>query len=329
MQTRRLGYTELHLTTIGLGAWAIGGGGWAYGWGPQDDADSIATIQRALDLGINWIDTAAVYGLGHSEEIVGQAIAGRRDKVIIATKCGRVWDEGSTMPYGRLKADSVRRELEASLRRLKTDYVDLYQIHWPDPEPDIEEAWGTIADLIREGKVRYGGVSNFSVAQLQRIQPIHPVASLQPPYSMIRREVEAELLSYCAAHRIGVIVYSPMQSGLLTDKITREWVQQLPEDDWRRRNPRFQEPELSVNLKLVEGLRRIAERNGRTVAQLAIAWVLRRPEVTAAIVGARKPSQIEETAPAADWTLSSEDLAEIDALLAEREQALAGLRRPG
>ncbi|MCS7219877.1 MAG: aldo/keto reductase [Anaerolineae bacterium] len=326
MQTRQLGYTDLHLTTIGLGAWAIGGGGWAYGWGPQDDADSIATIQRALDLGINWIDTAAVYGLGHSEEIVGQAIAGRRDKVIIATKCGLVWDEGSTVPYGRLKADSVRRELEASLRRLKTDYVDLYQIHWPNPDEDIEEAWSTIADLIREGKVRYGGVSNFSVAQLQRVQPIHPVASLQPPYSMIRREVEAELLPYCAAHRIGVIVYSPMQSGLLTGKVTREWVQRLPEDDWRRRNSHFQEPELSVNLRLVEGLRRIAERNGRTVAQLAIAWVLRRPEVTAAIVGARKPSQIEETAPAADWTLSSEDIAEIDALLAERERALAGLQ---
>ncbi|HIQ01420.1 MAG TPA: aldo/keto reductase [Anaerolineales bacterium] len=323
MQTRKLGYTDLHLTTIGLGTWAMSGGGWAFGWGPQDDAESIAAIRRALDLGINWIDTAAVYGLGHAEEIVGRAIAGRRDEVIIATKCGLVWDEGSTTPYGRLRAESVRREVEASLRRLNVEVIDLYQIHWPNPEEDIEEAWATIADLIREGKVRYGGVSNFSVEQLKRVQAIHPVASLQPPYSMLRREIEADLLPYCGANDIGVIVYSPMQSGLLTGKFTRARAAHLPEDDWRRRSPFFQEPELSANLALVEKLRPLAERRGRTVAQLAIAWVLRRPEVTAAIVGARRPSQIEETAPAGDWTLSEDEIAEIEGLLDKRRQAPA------
>jgi aryl-alcohol dehydrogenase-like predicted oxidoreductase len=346
MQTRKLGYTDLHLTTVGLGTWAIGGGGWAFGWGPQDDAESIAAIRRALapsinsghGLGINWIDTAAVYGLGHSEEIVGQAIAGRRDEVIIATKCGLVWDEGSTTPYGRLKAESVRREAEASLRRLnpsinsghRVEVIDLYQIHWPNPDEDIEEAWGVIADLIREGKVRYGGVSNFSVEQLKRVQAIHPVASLQPPYSMLQRGIEEDLLPYCAANDIGVIVYSPMQAGLLTGKFTKERVANLPDNDWRKRDHHFREPELSANLALVEKLRPIAERNGRTVAQLAVAWVLRRPlrlrsgqaEVTAAIVGARRPSQIEETAPAGDWVLSEEDIAEIEALLVERERAL-------
>jgi aryl-alcohol dehydrogenase-like predicted oxidoreductase len=337
MQTRKLGYTDLRLTTVGLGTWAIGGGGWAFGWGPQDDAESMAAIRRALDLGINWIDTAAVYGLGHSEEIVGQAITGRRDEVIIATKCGLVWDEGSTTPYGRLKAESVRREVEASLRRLNVEVIDLYQIHWPNPDQDIEEAWGVIADLIREGKVRYGGVSNFSVEQLKRVQTIQPVASLQPPYSMLRRGIEEELLAYCAANDIGVIVYSPMQAGLLTGKFTKERVASLPDEDWRKQSSHFQEPEISASLAFVEKLRPIAERNGRTVAQLAIAWVLRRPlrsgqalrsrsgqaEVTAAIVGARRPSQIEETAPASDWVLSVEDIAEIDTLLAERERALA------
>jgi aryl-alcohol dehydrogenase-like predicted oxidoreductase len=322
MQTRQLGYSDLQLTTIGLGSWAIGGGGWVYGWGAQDDADSIAAIQRALDLGINWIDTAAVYGRGHSEEVVGQAIAGRRDEVIIATKCGRILDEGRDRPYGRLKADSVRREAEASLRRLNVEVIDLYQIHWPDPDEEIEEGWGVVADLIQEGKVRYGGVSNFNVTHLKRIQPIHRVASLQPPYSMLRPGIEDELLPYCAANNIGVIPYSPMQAGLLTGKFTWERVATLPDDDWRPRNEFFQEPQLSANLELVEGLRPIAERNNKTVAQLAIAWVLRRPEVTAAIVGARHPSQIEETAAAGDWRLSAEELAEIDALLEKRAQGL-------
>ena len=320
MRTRKLGYSDLHLTPIGLGTWAMGGGA-GLSWGPQDDSDTVAAIRRALELGINWIDTAAVYGLGHSEEMVGKAIAGRRDEVILATKCGRVWKPGETRPSGRLKAESVRREAEDSLRRLGVEVIDLYQVHWPDPDEDVEEAWGVVADLIRAGKVRYGGVSNFNVAQLKRVQAIHPVASLQPPYSMLRRGVEAELLPYCAANGIGVIVYSPMQAGLLTGKFSRERVAQLAAEDWRRRNHHFQEPQLSATLDLVESLRPIAERNGRTLAQLAIAWVLRRPEVTAAIVGARRPAQIEETAPAADWTLAAEDIAEIDALLAKREKA--------
>jgi aryl-alcohol dehydrogenase-like predicted oxidoreductase len=322
MQTRKLGYSDLHLTTIGLGAWAIGGGGWAFGWGPQDDADSIAAIHRALDLGINWLDTAAVYGRGHSEEVVGRAIAGRRDEVIVATKCGRILEEGQDRPFGRLKADSVRREAEASLRRLRVEVIDLYQLHWPDPEAEIEEGWAAVADLIKEGKVRFAGVSNFNAAQLQRIQPIHPVVSLQPPYSMLRRGVEDELLAYCATNNIGVIVYSPMQAGLLTGKFSRERVASLPNDDWRKQNDYYREPQLSANLELVEELRPIAERNNKTLAQLAIAWVLRCPEVTAAIVGARRPSQIEETAAAGDWSLSREDLDQIEALLAKREQRL-------
>jgi aryl-alcohol dehydrogenase-like predicted oxidoreductase len=304
-----------------LGTWAIGGE-WVYGWGPQDDAESITAIHRAFDRGINWLDTAAVYGLGHSEKVVGQAIAGRRDEVLIATKCGLVWDEGSTEPYGLLRAVSVRREVEASLRRLNVEVIDLYQIHWPNPDEEIEEAWSTIADLIQEGKVRYGGVSNFSVEQLERVQAIHPVASLQPPYSMLRRGVEEELLSYCAANDIGVIVYSPMQAGLLTGKFTRERAANLPDGDWRKRNPYFQEPELGANLALVEKLRPIAERNNKTLAQLAIAWVLRHPEITSAIVGARRPSQIEETAQAGDWTVVEEDIADIEVLLVEREQSL-------
>jgi aryl-alcohol dehydrogenase-like predicted oxidoreductase len=323
MKTRKLGYTDLHLTTIGLGTWAIGGGEVAFGWGHQDDADSIAAIHRAIDLGLNWIDTAAVYGGGHSEEVVGQAIAGRRDKVFIATKCGRFWNEAAKKMEPKLKAESIRREVEHSLRRLNIDVIDLYQIHWPQPDEDIEEAWGVVADLVKAGKVRYGGVSNFSVEQLKRIQPIHPVASLQPPYSMLRREVEDDVLAYCAANNIGVVAYSPMQAGLLTGKFSKERAASLPNNDWRSRNPHFQEPLLSATLAFVDKLRPIAERNGKTLAQLAIAWVLRRSEVTSAIVGARRVSQIEETAPAGDWNLSVEDIAEIEALLAERDEALA------
>lgn len=324
MQTRKLGFTDLNLTSVGFGTWAVGGAGWQWAWGPQDDADSIAAIQKGLDLGINWVDTAAAYGQGHSEEVVGRAVVGRRDEVIIATKCGLVWEAGSPEVYNRLKAESVRAECEASLKRLKVEVIDLYQIHWPNPDEDVEEAWGTIADLIKEGKVRYAGASNFSVEQLKRVQAIHPVASLQPPYSMLAREVEAELLPYCAENNMGVVVYSPMHTGLLTGKYSKERIASLPDDDWRKdRNPDFQEPALSVNLALVEGLRPIAERNGKTVAQLAVAWVLRRPEMTSAIVGARRPSHIEETVVAGDWELSPKEIAEVEALLVERERALA------
>ncbi len=323
MQTRQLGFTDLHLTTIGLGTWAIGGGGWQWGWGPQEDTDSIQALRRGLELGINWIDTAAAYGLGHSEEMVGRAIAGRRHEVLIATKCGLVWDEGHTDVYGRLTAKSVRAECEASLKRFNIEVIDLYQIHWPHDNAHVEEGWSTIADLIKEGKVRYGGVSNFNIELLKRIQAIHPVASLQPPYSMIERGVEKELLAYCAANKIGVIVYSPMQTGLLTGKYNRERIASLSANDWRKEhNPHFQEPALSANLELVEALQPIARRSGRTMAQLAIAWTLRRPEVTAAIVGVRRPSHIEETAGAGDWNLSAEDVAEIDELLAKRERVL-------
>jgi aryl-alcohol dehydrogenase-like predicted oxidoreductase len=324
VKTRKLGFTDLNLTTIGFGTYALGGGDWQWGWGPQDDTNSIAAMHRGLELGINWIDVAPAYGLGHAEEVVGRAIAGRRDEVIIATKCGLAWDEGSPNIYGRLTAGSIRAECEASLKRLGVEVIDLLQIHWPHDEEHLEEGWRTIADMIKEGKVRYGGVSNFSVEQIKRVQAIHPVASLQPHYSMIERGIEAELLEFCAANDIGIVAYSPMQSGLLTGKYTTELVASLPDNDWRKdRSPDFQEPGLSANLELVDGLRPIAERNDKTVAQLAIAWVLHRPEITAAIVGARRPSQIEGTAIAGDWELSADDITEIDALLARREQALA------
>lgn len=322
MQSRKLGYTDLHLTTMGFGTWAIGGSGWQWAWGHQDDEASIAAIRRGLDLGINWVDCAAAYGLGHAEAVLGKALKGRKD-AIVATKCGLVWEEGNPNVYGRLTAGSVRAECEASLRRLKVEAIDLYQIHWPHDEAHLEEGWGAIAGLVKEGKVRYAGVSNFSVAQMQRIQPIHPIASLQAPYSMLARGIEAELLPFCAANDIGVVVYSPMHNGLLTGKVTREWAAALPADDWRRdHNPEFKEPALSANLSLVDGLRPIAQRHGKDVGELAVAWVLRRPEVTSAIVGARSPSQIEGTIGGADWWLSKAEVAEIEALLADRNCAL-------
>lgn len=321
MQTRKLGYTGEQLTTIGLGTWAIGGGGWKFGWGPQDDLESISAIHRSLDLGINWIDTAAVYGLGHSEEIVGKAIADRRNDVFLATKCSRRWTQDGEI-FGKLRAKSVREECEASLRRLDVEVIDLYQIHWPNPSEEIEEGWSTIADLIQEGKVRYGGVSNFSLDQLKRIQAIHPIASLQPPYNMLRRKVESDILPFCAENGIGVVAYSPMMSGLLTGKFDAERVAALAEDDWRHGDRSFTEPELSVNLDFVDRLKPIAERNELSLAQLSIAWVLRRPEVTSAIVGARRPDQIEGTAPAGDVLLANDDLSEIEDLLAWREESL-------
>lgn len=324
MRYRKLGWTGLELSVIGFGSWALGGGGWQYSWGPQDDRESIEAIRRAVDLGVNWIDTAAVYGLGHSEEVVGQAIRGLSKRPIIATKCGLVWDERGNIS-NRLKRESVRQEAEASLRRLGVDVIDLYQIHWPVPDEDIEEAWGEMSQLIKEGKVRYIGVSNFNVSQMKRIAPIHPIASLQPPYSILRRDVERDVLPYCAEHNLGVVVYSPMQKGLLTGKVTRKWVESLPSDDHRRNDPMFREPELSLNIEFVEKLREIGEKYGKTPAQVAIAWVLRRREVTSAIVGIRRPSQIEEIVPAGDWDLPEEEVATIESLLAEREEKLKHL----
>jgi aryl-alcohol dehydrogenase-like predicted oxidoreductase len=318
MTRKRLGANGPEITRIGLGTWAIGGAGWKYAWGSQDDNDSVAVIHEAIDLGINWIDTAAVYGFGHSEEVVGRALVGRRDKVLVATKCGRKEGPGGSV-VSVLDAASVREELEASLRRLRTDWIDLYQVHWPDPEPKLEEAWAEIARAVKAGKVRYAGVSNFSPAQVKRIQGILPVTSLQPPYSMLRRDIEKEILPFCGASGIGVICYSPLQMGMLTGTFTRDRAASLAGDDLRSSNSHFVEPALGRNLKLVERLRPVAARSGRSVGELALAWVLSRPEVTAAIVGGRRPGQAKALAGAADWTLSKEDLSDIARALAERE----------
>jgi aryl-alcohol dehydrogenase-like predicted oxidoreductase len=321
MQTRRLGSTDLNLTTVGLGTWAMGGP-WQYGWGPQDDHDAIAAILTALDKGVNWLDTAPVYGLGHSEELVGQALRQTRHRPYIATKCGLLWNDRREK-VANLKKQSIRKECDDSLKRLGVERIDLYQMHWPDPEPDIEEGWEEMARLAEQGKVRHLGVSNYSVAQMERLRTIHPIASLQPPYSMLHREVESELLEYCAQHNIGVVVYSPMQRGLLTGKFSHERLAALAVGDHRRRAPEFQNPQFSATLVMVDQLKKIARRHGRTAAQLAVSWVLRRPEVTAAIVGARRPDQILETVDASDWTLSHEDIEEIEKLLLERRQKLA------
>jgi aryl-alcohol dehydrogenase-like predicted oxidoreductase len=308
------GNTDMQITRIGFGAWAIGGGGWEYAWGPQDDADSIRAIHRAIDLGVNWIDTAAVYGLGHSEQVVGRAIKSLSNKPYIFTKCELVWDAEGNIS-GSMKADSIRREVEASLRRLDVDVIDLYQIHWPDPDDEIEEGWATMAELQRAGKVRWIGVSNFNVDQMKRAAAIAPISSLQPPYSLIRPEVQDEILPYCLANNIGVIVYSPMYSGLLSGRMTRERVLNFAQDDWRRKNEEFQEPRLSRNLALQDVLIRIGERHGRTAAEIAIAWTLRHPAVTAAIVGARNAEQVDGFIGAVDVVLTDADLAEIEAFL--------------
>ncbi|MGB5460240.1 MAG: aldo/keto reductase [Eudoraea sp.] len=318
MQKRKLGYSELYLTTIGLGTWAMGGGDWKFGWGPQDDMASVKAIHAALDQGINWIDTAAIYGHGRAEEVVGRAIKGIRNEVIIATKCGRVW-EGDSREIGKsLRADSIRREVEASLKRLAIEVIDLYQIHWPEPDEEIEEGWGTVADLVKEGKIRYGGVSNFSVEQLKRAQAIHPITSLQPPYSMFRREIEEEIMAYCGSNQIGIIAYSPMQAGLLTGKFTKERAAGLPESDWRSQHPFFMEPQLSVNLQAIDQLRKIANEKKISLSQLSLAWVLRNKEVTSAIVGARNPQQIEETAKAGELSLTKGEIEGIEEILAWR-----------
>ncbi len=315
MKTRRLGHTDLDITLLGFGAWAIGGSGWAFGWGSQDDRESIAAIREAIDLGINWIDTAAIYGLGHSEEVVAAALVGVQNRPYVFTKCERVWNERGEIGKS-LKADSIRRECEASLKRLRVDVIDLYQIHWPEPAEDVEEGWETLNRLKTEGKVRWIGVSNFDAAQLARASTIAPVASLQPPYSMLRRDIEESILPYCLAHGIGTIVYSPMQSGLLTGSWSQERMAALPADDWRKeKNRHFQPPLFERNLQLVEVLRTIAARHGATPGQVAIAWTLRLPTVTAAIVGARKPGQLRDLLPAATLTLTATDLAAIDDFL--------------
>jgi aryl-alcohol dehydrogenase-like predicted oxidoreductase len=319
METRKLGNSDLHITRVGYGAWAIGGSGWQFAWGSQNDDDSIAAIHRSLELGVNWIDTAAVYGLGHSEEVVGRALknwSGPRPYVF--TKCGLRWDaEGNARKV--LRADSIREEVEDSLRRLSVDVIDLYQIHWP-PDPDsfeLEEGWTTMADLKREGKVRWIGVSNFSVQQLRRAQAIAPVTSLQPPYSLIHREVERDILPYCLREGIGVIVYSPMASGLLTGAMTRRRIAKLPEDDWRKHHSDFTEPNLSRNLALVERLQQIAQRHGRSAGEVAIAWTLHNPAVTGAIAGARNARQAEGVMRAGDLHLTEEEVREIEGFAAE------------
>jgi aryl-alcohol dehydrogenase-like predicted oxidoreductase len=320
MDTRRLGTTDLDISRLGFGAWAIGGGGWKFGWGSQEDRESIAAIHRALDLGVNWIDTAPVYGVGTSEEIVGKAIADRSERPYVFTKCGLLGDKSGETVTNTLQPDSIRREVEDSLRRLGIDVIDLYQIHWPDPDPEIEEAWATLAELKQQGKVRHIGVSNFSVEQMERVAAIHPIASLQPQYSLVVREVEEEVLPYCAEHEVGVIAYSPMMSGLLTGAMTRERVESMPDDDWRKGHPEFQEPQLSHNLELVEILRGIGERRGASPGAVAIAWVLRRPEVTGAIVGSRRPDQFEGIAAAADLALDDDELAQIAAHLGRQHR---------
>ncbi|HMH83058.1 MAG TPA: aldo/keto reductase [Gemmatimonadales bacterium] len=332
LPTRPLGSSGLHITTVGFGAWAIGGGGWAFGWGPQDDADSLAAMRRALERGINWIDTAAVYGLGHSEEVVGRLLRElpAHERPLVFTKCGLVWDERNRMAEARrvLRPDSLRKECEASLRRLGVERIDLYQFHWPDETgTPVEDSWQAMVRLVEEGKVRAAGVSNFDVALLERCEAIRHVDSLQPPFSLIRREAAEREIPWCAEHETGVIVYSPMQSGLLTDSFTAARVAALALDDWRRRGPEFQEPNLSRNLALRDALKPIARRHGTTVSAVAVAWTLAWPGVTGAIVGARTPAQVDGWVGAATLELTGADLDEIAGTIT-RTGAGTGPTRP-
>lgn len=311
LRTAPLGGTGLEITRVGFGAWAIGGGGWEFGWGPQQDDESVAAIHRALELGVNWIDTAAAYGFGQSEEIVGRALRGLGERPYVFTKSSLL-DDGTRRVKHVLKRDSILREAEASLQRLGIDAIDLYQIHWPVPDEDIEEGWSAMAELKERGLVRHIGVSNFSVAQLRRIQQIAPVETIQPPYSLIDRAAEAEILPFAGRQGIGVIVYSPMGSGLLTGGITRERIAAMPDDDWRKTDPRFTEPQLSRHLALAARLRTVADRHGTTPGAVAVAWTLRNPAVDGAIVGFRRPGQVDPILAAADLELTGSDIAEID-----------------
>lgn len=314
---RTLGNSDLQLTPIGFGAWAIGGGNWEFAWGHQEDSDSIAAIHKALDLGVNWIDTAAIYGLGHSEEVVARALEGYSGtRPLVFTKSSMRWQDDRSI-YRSLKAASIREECENSLRRLQLETIDLYQIHWPNPETEIEEGWAEMARLQQEGKVRWIGVSNFNVEQMKRAQRIAPITSLQPPYSMLRRAIETEILPFCRENNIGVINYSPMVSGLLTGKMTAERVAALPTDDWRKLAVEFNEPRLSRNLKLVELLRAIGNPHGVEPGVVAVAWTLHNPAITAAIVGGRSASQVEGIAPAIHFRLSEVEFDRIGTFLAE------------
>ena len=316
---KKFGNSDLEITPLGVGAWAIGGGGWQFGWGSQDDKDSISAIHAALDAGINWIDTAAVYGLGHSEEIVGKALQETTHKPYVFTKCERRWDkEGKIFPS--LKADSIRKECESSLQRLGVDVIDLYQIHWPDPDDQLEEGWTALARLKEEGKIRWAGVSNFNVDQLKRAQKIAPVTSIQPPYSLLVRKAEPEILPFAKENKIGAIVYSPMRAGLLTGKMTKERAFQLPKDDWRSRDKDFQEPNLSRNLQLVEILKQIGQEHGRTAGEVALAWTLHNPAVTGAIVGLRRPDQVQGVIGAMSFRLADEEVSKIESFFVEGQR---------
>ena len=313
---RTLGNSDLQLTPIGFGAWAIGGGNWEFAWGPQDDNESIEAIHRALDLGINWIDTAAIYGLGHSEEVVGRALKSTSHKPYVFTKCSMRWNADRSI-YRSLKAVSLAEEIEASLRRLGVETIDLYQIHWPNPEAELEEGWETLAKFKEQGKLRWIGVSNFSVEQMKRVQKIAPITSLQPPYSMLRRAIEGEILPFVQASNIGVINYSPMVSGLLTGKMTAERIAAMPADDWRRKSVEFNEPRLSRNLKLVELLREIGVGHGVQPGVVAVAWTLHHPAITAAIVGGRNGAQVEGVIPALEFRLRDEEFTRVNTFLAD------------
>ena len=311
VKTTHLGDTGLEITRVGFGAWAIGGGGWEFGWGPQEDDQSIAAIHRALEQGINWIDTAAAYGFGHSEDIVGRALQGLSKRPFVFTKASLLEGSGGRVVHS-LQRDSILREAHASLERLGVDAIDLYQIHWPIPDEDIEEGWSAFAELREQGLVRHIGVSNFDVEQLRRIQQIAPVESLQPQYSLIERDVEREILPFVERERIGVIVYSPMASGLLTGRMTRERIATMPDDDWRKQDPRFREPELSRNLGIVDRLAAVAERHDTVPGAVAIAWTLRNPAVDGAIVGFRSPEQVDPLIEAANLQLSEDDITTIE-----------------